>query len=455
MKSPLVFLKFSIPLVASALLTLLTVAKSTQILATFTSNEDSTTLSGSVSQARRISNPAAVYCTDLGYAYQITRDSTGGQTDSCTMPDGSTCSAWDFLEGKCGQAYSFCARQGLFLRTATDGKNSFSPDYAVCVDAQGRDVGQLTTLDNLAPKLNRSCGNSEPLGQSSNQTTAMFQMPEPSGQLLATLTVSPPSSWDWRNAAHNGISGNWTTPVKDQGNCGSCWAFAAVGQVEAVLNLAANNPSLDKNLAEEYLVAGCSAAGSCCGGWHNAALDFILNQGIPDEACLPYVSGSCRCSATGTCGSSCQYSINGGCANAICVQRCSDFSGRLSFIDSYGQVGDEQNAPAAQQALIKQALITYGPLSVAMDVSEGDNYWEGDVFKCSNPPDVDHAVVIVGYNDADGYWIVKNSWGSSYQENGFFKVGYGQCLIEKYVFYAHAALITETNNHIFLPFVTH
>jgi putative hemolysin len=446
-------IKYAVALIATALLIMLMVTKSTQTLAAFASQGDYSDQASYLPQAHKISNPAAVYCTDMGYVYQITSDGAGGQTDTCSMPDGKVCSAWEFLEGKCGQAYSYCARQGLGQRTARDGKNSFSPDYAICVDAQGKDVGQVTKLYDLAPKLNRCGSNSKLTGQSPSQSGTVLQFPAASGQPLAVLVGTTPSSWDWRNATYKGFSGDWTTPVKNQANCGSCWAFAAVGQVEAVLNLAANNPNLDKNLAEEYLVAGCSGAGTCCGGWHDTALDFIRNQGIPDEACLPYVSGSCRCSSNGTCGSSCQFNTGGSCANATCIQRCGDFGGRLSYIDSYGQVGNGQNLPITQQALMKAALLAYGPLSTAMDVAEGDNYWENNVFKCSKPPDVDHAVVIVGYDDAGGYWIVKNSWGSNYQENGFFKVGYGQCFIEKYAYYAHGTSIAETNTHFFLPFV--
>lgn len=260
-------------------------------------------------------------------------------------------------------------------------------------------------------------------------------------------TGTPPASWDWRNVTSNSVSGDWTSPVKDQGNCGSCWAFAAVGQTEAVLNLAVGNPNLDKNLAEEYLVSDCAInAGTCCGGWHSSALDFIKNNGIPDEACLPYVSGSCSCFGSGSC--SCKYSSDNSCSNATCSQRCSNYGSRLSKIDAYGSVIPNQTA-------IKQALITYGPLSVAMDVAEGDNSWDSNrVFKCSNPTGVDHSVVIVGYNDAGGYWIVKNSWGSTWNGNGFFKVGYGQCLIEDYVYYAHATSSAEQNNHIFMALVT-
>jgi hypothetical protein len=70
--------------------------------------------------------------------------------------------------------------------------------------------------------------------------------------------------------------------------------------------------------------------------------------------------------------------------------------------------------------------------------------WYGDIYKCTNDPDLNHGpnhgVVIAGYNDAGGYWIVKNSWGTSWDTRapgGYFKVGYGECGIEQYAVYAY------------------
>ena len=333
LKNPLAF-------AASILVILLVVTQSAKTPPANIATKSLSFLDASLAPARKISNPAAVYCKDMGYAYNVTSDGAGGQTDTCTMPDGQTCSAWDFLEGKCGQAYSFCARQGRGVRTASDGKNPFSPEYAVCVDAQGQDAGMLTTLDTLGSKLNR-CGLNSPPAVSPVKPGSPLKLPVPITLPKASLSGTPPASWDWRNATINKISGDWTSPVKDQGSCGSCWAFAAVGQTEAVLNIAKSNPNLDKDLAEEYLVSDCSSAGSCCGGWHSNALDFIQNSGIPDEACLPYVSGTCGCFDTGTC--SCTYSDSSSkiCANSTCSQRCGDYGSRLSYIDSYDSVATD------------------------------------------------------------------------------------------------------------------
>jgi len=91
-----------------------------------------------------MANPAAVYCRELGYEYEVV-DTAGGQDGICVLPDGSSCADWSFLEGKCGGSYSYCARQGYDLITKTDGRNAFSREYGVCVRGQ-EEIGAVTEL---------------------------------------------------------------------------------------------------------------------------------------------------------------------------------------------------------------------------------------------------------------------------------------------------------------------
>jgi len=87
---------------------------------------------------------------------------------------------------------------------------------------------------------------------------------------------------------------------------------------------------------------------------------------------------------------------------------------------------------------IKQSVVDSGPLTVAMGYGSGyGGYWDGDIYRCTNDSGVNHGVVIAGYSDAGGYWIVKNSWGSGWNGNGYFKVGYGECAVEQYAVYAY------------------
>jgi len=83
-----------------------------------------------------------------------------------------------------------------------------------------------------------------------------------------------------------------------------------------------------------------------------------------------------------------------------------------------------------------------GPLSVCFGFGSeyGGNFDAQDVYRCTNDSGTNHCVVIAGYDDAGGYWILKNSWGSSWNgdEQGYFKLGYGECSVENYVYYADA-----------------
>jgi uncharacterized repeat protein (TIGR01451 family) len=362
-----------------------------------------------------MANPAAIYCQELGYEYQVV-DAADGQHGICVLPDGSECDAWGFLQGKCGQSYSYCATQGYELVTKSDGKNSFSGEYGVCV-RDGQEVGSVTELMGLAEKATKGSRQAEPA-------------PNPPEEEAAV--AAPPSSFDWRN--YNGQ--DWMTSVKDQASCGGCWAFSAVGTTEALNNIAAGNPSLDLNLSEEYLVSDCYSDldQSCCGGWHSEALKFIRDSGIPDEACLPWVSDTCYCDGTGCWPEYCAYSTGGSCANATCSDRCADWASRLETIASLSRV-------SVAPSRIKQHLVDRGPLAVCLGVlSDVGAYWDGDIYRCTDDVTINHCVVLTGYDDAGGYWIAKNSWGTSWDPTrapgGYFKVGYGECAIETNVYYA-------------------
>jgi C1A family cysteine protease len=91
------------------------------------------------------------------------------------------------------------------------------------------------------------------------------------------------------------------------------------------------------------------------------------------------------------------------------------------------------SVPSSQAELNKQALITYGPLVSTMGIGSSlGGYFDGDIYRCSNDDVVNHGVVIVGYNDLEKYWIVRNSWGTSWADGGYMKVGYGECRLERY-----------------------
>mgnify|MGYP006279908181 CR=1 FL=1 len=370
-------------------------------------------------------NPAAVYCLEMGYDHQIL-EKEEGQEGTCIFPDGEACEAWAFLEGKCGQEHSYCAQQGWGIETVKDGNNPFSQEYGVCIDQKGKKIGSVQDLAELEKGV-VGCGNSQPQ-QILSSLESMESDQEP------TLDGPSPSSFDWRD--YQGI--NWMTPVRDQGGCGSCWAFSAVGVVEAVYNIANDDPTLDKDLSEQYLVSDCHyypGYQTCCGGIMSLALSYIRDIGVPDESCMPYVDGGgdgCSCFGN-SCDSNCTYTAGGDCSDRSCADRCGDWADRLEGVSSIGYVSPDRES-------IKQALVEFGPLSVSVGInSQKGGDWDGDIYRCDGDESEgylpNHAVVIVGYDDGGGYWIVRNSWGTDWEDGGYYKVGYGECAIEEYVYY--------------------
>jgi len=206
--------------------------------------------------------------------------------------------------------------------------------------------------------------------------------------------VSLPSSLDWRN---NG--GNFVTPVKNQGQCGSCWAFAITAALESYTLIQNHTPNTNLDLSEQVLIS-CSGAGSCSGGYIGEASDFIRDTGLPLESCYPYTA------------------TNGYCANACPNWQSSTY-----------KIGEWQWVTTGQPALdaIKNALFTYGPLVTFMTVYTDFDYYSGGIYSYTwGENKGGHAVTIVGYDDSGQYFIVKNSWGTGWGENGYFRIAYSE-----------------------------
>jgi C1A family cysteine protease len=201
------------------------------------------------------------------------------------------------------------------------------------------------------------------------------------------------ASLDWR---HN--PDNYVTSVRDQGNCGSCWAFATTGALESYTLIKNNQPNT-YDLAEQILVS-CSHAGNCGGGYIDRASDFISDTGLPEESCYPYTA------------------TNGNCRKA-----CKDWRLNTDRIDSWFYVATTSPTVDA----IKNALYVYGPLVTTMDVYTDFIYYTGGIYSyTSGSYEGGHAILIIGYDDTYHYFIAKNSWGNGWGEGGFFNIAYSQ-----------------------------
>lgn len=198
-----------------------------------------------------------------------------------------------------------------------------------------------------------------------------------------------PSSVDWRNAG-----GNFVTPIRNQAKCGDCWAFALTGALESYVMREQNAPGADLDLSEQVMLS-CSGIGSCNGGTLNG--NFLQRTGLPPESDYPYTA------ADGTCSSA-----------------APGWENEAYKIDGWAPVSHSLSA-------IKSALAKYGPLPTGMLVYEDLMHYKSGVYSYTTGKKLGgHAVIIVGYNDAGQYLTVKNSWGTGWGENGFFRIAYSE-----------------------------
>jgi C1A family cysteine protease len=235
-----------------------------------------------------------------------------------------------------------------------------------------------------------------------------------------------PLQIDWRNKNNR----NYLTSVKDQGDCGSCWAFAACGAVEARYNtenelyfpaaFLSNNlmklseltveieifnnidcaAALDyPDLSEQDLIS-CSSAGDCDGGYACDSFDYMESNGVVSEDCFPYQASNIPC------------------------HLCSDWNKKLFKIENWGWV----TTYYADKYAVKNSLQS-GPVVFFMEVYDDFYYYTSGIYEKTTGAAYEggHLVVLVGYNETQNFWICKNSWGKNWGENGYFKIRMGDC----------------------------
>jgi C1A family cysteine protease len=218
----------------------------------------------------------------------------------------------------------------------------------------------------------------------------------PSGEVLpemdlSHLPIEVAASQDW--------TGKYTTPVKDQGQCGSCWAFSAVEQIESDL-MREHGTTLTLSVQELVDCTGSKGKrNGCQGGFPSAAYQVVEQLGgIEAESSYPYTArnGNCRFSE-------------------------SQVAAKVSAYKAVGQ---------GSESAMKSYVSATGPLSVCVDANSWNSYRGGIMTSCGNS--VDHCVQVVGFGTSGStdYWKVRNSWGGSWGESGHIRLAIGRNLCQ-------------------------
>ncbi|EHB15731.1 Dipeptidyl-peptidase 1 [Heterocephalus glaber] len=235
--------------------------------------------------------------------------------------------------------------------------------------------------------------------------------PAPLSAEIQQKILQLPKSWDWRDV--HGM--NFVSPVRNQGYCGSCYSFASMGMLEARIRILTNNTQTPI-LSPQEVVSCSQYAQGCEGGFpYLIAGKYAQDFGFVEESCFPYTGTDAPCKMKEDC--------------------------MRYYTSEYHYVGGFYGG--CNEALMKLELVQHGPMAVAFEVCDDFMHYHKGIYHHTglrdpfNPFELtNHAVLLVGYgtDSANGmdYWIVKNSWGTSWGEKGYFRIlrGTDECAIE-------------------------
>lgn len=222
-------------------------------------------------------------------------------------------------------------------------------------------------------------------------------VPEHIQEMYDNLDIDPPviantqSVFDWR--LMNGV-----TPVTDQGNCGSCWAFAAIAGFESAYLISTGQVT---DMSEQAVVSCDQQSDGCNGGWTGSAYNLLIGSGAVDETCMPYEADD----------------------NVPCTMYDCDI---LAYLQSY--------QPLPNNVEVIKSFLALGPVSTSFTVYDDFFSYQRGCYEHPDTEPTNHAVLIVGWDDnecgGEGAWIVKNSWGDSWGRlGGYFYIKFNSAAI--------------------------
>jgi C1A family cysteine protease len=356
------------------------------------------TVSGHISKDKTVqmlleSNPST------GYSWELVESAN----NAVHQEGDSTYESRGLLGGTAKQMIEVKANKEGFAEVKLIYKRPWEQDSAMAQAMAASAPNKITIqLDKIPDVIDLSDPNAEEQTIPEDGHKKLYK--EETESMLPTATL--PAAWDWRT------SGAGLTPVRDQGNCGSCWAFATVGVLESAFRV---KMGIDINASEQFLVS-CNNAKTdyyypsnwgCNGGWyahdyHSKTLGALQSViGSVAEADMVYTASN------GT---------------------CKTVSNHPHRISSWNYIAGK-TVPSVEQ--IKSAIYNYGPVAASICASTAFNSYRSGVFStnesaaCGGTNKSNHAIVLVGWDDATQSWILRNSWGSAWGEQGYMRIKYG------------------------------
>jgi len=230
---------------------------------------------------------------------------------------------------------------------------------------------------------------------------------------IPDVSIEAPLTWDWRIQ-------KMVTPVKNQEQCGSCWAFSVTENIESMYCMKNNMDCTNLAPLSVQEIVDCDNTDSGCeGGDPPTAYQFIMTEGgLEDDSDYPYTAQD------GTCA----------------------FQANLVKVTISNWKYGTQNS---DETVMQTNLVSVGPLSICVDAEPWQDYTSGILMASDCSTSLDHCVQLVGYDMtvSTPYWLVRNSWGADWGENGYIRLQYGQdtCGCADEATYATGAAATSSN----------